>query len=67
MAFVNTKAFVREGSSSVEVIGPCLLIPFWILDFGFSILKVSPIGSFGNSNVARIKQNGITINERFQK
>jgi hypothetical protein len=31
--------------------------PFWILDFRFWIIKVLPVGSFGNSNVAKRKQN----------
>ena len=33
-------------------------IPFWILEPW--ILKVLPVGSFSNLNVATIKQNGIT-------
>jgi hypothetical protein len=28
------------------------VIPFWILDFGFWILKVLPVASLKNSNVA---------------
>ena len=36
-----------------------MLIPFWILDFGFWIMKVLPLGSFSNLSVATIKQNGI--------
>lgn len=36
-----------------------LLIPFWILDFGFWMAKVLPLGSFSALNVATIKRTGI--------
>lgn len=35
------------------------VIPFWILDLGFWILKALPIGSFRNSTVSSLSPNGI--------
>ena len=38
-----------------------IFIPFWILAFRFWIIKPLIADSFRNSNVAPIKQNGITL------
>jgi hypothetical protein len=37
------------------------IIPFWILDFRFWILKILPAGSFRSSSLASKKPNGIRV------
>jgi hypothetical protein len=37
------------------------VIPFWILDFRFWILKALPLGSLRNSNVSSLNPNGMTL------
>lgn len=36
-------------------------MPNIILDFGFWILKVLPVGSFKNSNVQSLNPNGMSV------
>jgi hypothetical protein len=43
----------------VKAVGFFGLIPFWILDFRFWIVKALSVGSFTNSNVASLNPIGL--------